>query len=336
MGAGAVVTGSDDDTTRSGAVERRRGGRGAGGPGPRRARPRLRAAAPRAPPRRGELEPGAELPQVRRYDLRRRPRARERGARRHRRRSWTAAPRAWPAWPPSARCPSDEPILYAGDLSAARAAAPGRARRRRGGERLEPAAALRARVRPPEPRRHAAGRRRAVDANFALIEPFPERGSDAQTVAALDGARYLRAPSEGGLLEFPEHARDRGLRRRPLDGLGGGPLPAAERRAGSRSASSARATCPTSTCTPRGTGAGSRREVEVNGVRATLGPGRNRVRLDARGRGQAARDDHRRRPAAGRPARQRRLPRDPDPGRAGAPARCARRCSPGARWPAAT
>ena len=43
-----------------------------------------------------------------------------------------------------------------------------------------------------------------LDPNQAIIEPFPDRGTDAQTVAVLKGASYVRAPNAGGLLEFPE------------------------------------------------------------------------------------------------------------------------------------
>ena len=292
--------------------QRRRGGRGAGGPGPRRARSRLRAAARVCAAAPGELEPAAELPQVRRYDRRRGPRARRAWRRWHRRRSSTAAPRAWPAWPRSARCPSDEPILYAGDLVAARAAAPGRARCRGGGERLEPAAALRARVRPPEPR---APRCRATSRSTRT-----SRSSSPSPSAAATPRRWPRSraratcapPTSGGLLEFPEHARDRGLRRRSLDGLGRRPLLAAEQRWIEIGFERPR-DVPYIELLPRARRArASRREVDVNGVRATIGPGRNRDP----GRTLEDVDALRvtiteRRPAAGRPARQRRLARDP-------------------------
>ena len=43
-----------------------------------------------------------------------------------------------------------------------------------------------------------------LDPNQAIIDPFPDRGTDAQTVAVLKGASYVRAPNAGGLLEFPE------------------------------------------------------------------------------------------------------------------------------------
>ena len=112
-----------------------------------------------------------------------------------------------------------------------------------------------------------------LDENFALIEPFPERGSDAQTVAALDGARYLRAPSSGGLLEFPEHAAiaafdgdpstvwaaDRYLQ--PSDALDRDRLRAPARRALRRPAAA------------RATGAGSRRRSTSTACARRSGPG---------------------------------------------------------------
>jgi hypothetical protein len=90
-----------------------------------------------------------------------------------------------------------------------------------------------------------------LDKNSASIEPFPKRGSDAQTVTVLHGATYVRAP-EGGpsaRRSMPSTAtRPRSGPRRAICGPTG---------AGSRSASSARATSPTSTCCRSTTGAAS-------------------------------------------------------------------------------
>jgi arabinofuranan 3-O-arabinosyltransferase len=118
-----------------------------------------------------------------------------------------------------------------------------------------------------------------IDENFALIEPFPERGSNAQTVAALQGARYLRAPSAGGLLEFPEYAaihafdgdpstvwaadryyrpRERWIEigfERPRDVHHVDLLPVGDRR-------------------------GIEKEVDINGVSAKLKPGWNRIPVE--------------------------------------------------------
>ena len=160
-----------------------------------------------------------------------------------------------------------------------------------------------------------------IDENFALIEPFPERGGDAQTVAALEGARYLRAPNSGGLLEFPEcgaiaafdgdpetvwaadrylHPRERWIEigfERPRDVPYVDLLPLRDWR-------------------------GIETEVDVSGSGRRLGPGRNRLRWASR-TWLAADHDHGCRPAAGRPARQRRLPGDPHPRREPAPAAAA-------------
>ena len=45
-----------------------------------------------------------------------------------------------------------------------------------------------------------------VPTGAAVINPFPTAGTDAQTVSALQGARYLRAPTQPGELQFPEAA----------------------------------------------------------------------------------------------------------------------------------
>src|SRR6185312_415357 len=39
----------------------------------------------------------------------------------------------------------------------------------------------------------------------AVVNPFPAAGANGQTVSVLDGARYLRAPSIPGELQFPEN-----------------------------------------------------------------------------------------------------------------------------------
>ena len=100
--------------------------------------------------------------------------------------------------------PPDRPLLYAGDLSTAdmrREAAAGASvvvsdsnRRRRFLPEFTRA----------EPRRDGRVGDRLND-NWAQIDPFPDKGTDAQTVAVLQGAKYVSAPGQGGLLEFPEH-----------------------------------------------------------------------------------------------------------------------------------
>jgi arabinofuranan 3-O-arabinosyltransferase len=275
MGVGSVVTGSDDDVTRSGAVEPSAAAVTLAGQG--LSRPQRRYGPTRAvPPPRGEFAPAPRLPQVRRYDI-----ARGRGI--------VGVAPAGPATivdggagglaatAAFGELPERRPILYAADLSAhelRRSAAQGAEvvvtdsnRRRRfipefGRQNLGPT------LRETEP----------LDQNFALIDPFPERGSDSQTVATLEGARYLRAPYEGGLLEFPEHA--------PIAAFDGDP--ATTWVADRYFLPSARwieigfdrpRDVPYVDLLPTRDPYGVEREVDVGGVRAKLGPGLTRVRV---------------------------------------------------------
>ena len=149
--------------------------------------------------------------------------------------------------------------------------------------------------------------------------------------------RALPARTERGrAARVPRVRRGRRLRRRPRRPSGPPTATSTRASAGSRSASSARATCPTSTSCRCGTGAGMEREVDVNGVRARLHPAATASGWACEHVGTLRVTITRGRPAAGRPARRRRLPRDPDPGRARERTRCARRCSPAARLPGAT
>ena len=252
IGAGAVVTGSDDDISRSGGGQRRRGGRRAGRPGPRRARAQLRARARGEPPARGELDGPARA--ARRcaattsaagrglvhvdaagpaHDRRRRRRGaggpgrlrRAAGARadplRRRPRRGRAAPRR----------PARGAEVVITDSN----------RRRR----VVPEFA------PPEPRRHAGRGREPLDPELRdrssrspTAAPTPRRSPCCRARAT------CARPSAGGLLEFPEHDAIEAFDGDPRHGLGRRPLPATRASAGSRSASSSRATCPTSTCCP--------------------------------------------------------------------------------------
>ena len=319
MGARAVVSGSDDDVSRSGAVNAAAAAEQLAGQGydePSRAYGPERAV----PPPGGELGPGAELPQVRRYDV---PPGR-------------GIVSVAPAGPAAivdgsaeglaglaafGALPESAPILYAADLTADEL----RRHAARGAEVVITDSNRRRRFVPEFGHQNLGAtltEDEPIDENFALIEPFPDRGGDAQTVAALDGARYLRAPSSGGLLEFPEfaafaafdgdpetvwaadrylHPRERWIEigfERPRDVPYVDLLPVRDWR-------------------------GIETEVEVGGKRAELGPGRQPRARGPRGRALPADPDHRRAPAARRPARQRRLPRDPHPGRETAPAAAA-------------
>src|ERR671915_207427 len=153
---------------------------------------------------RRELGPPAELPQVRRYDI---PPGR-------------GLVSVAPAGPPTivdgsaeglagtaafGALPGGAPIFYAGDLTAGEL----RHEAARGAEVVVTDSNRRRRFVPEFAHQNLGAtlpEDEEIDENFALIEPFPERGPDAQTVAALRGARYLRAPNSGGLLEFPEFA----------------------------------------------------------------------------------------------------------------------------------
>ena len=148
--------------------------------------------------------------------------------------------------------------------------------------------------------------------------------------------------------ELPAHAGRRRPARVPRARRRSPPSTATRRRAGrptatpsrptagSRSGSTARATCPTSTCCRCTTGAAIEREVDVNGVRAKLGPGVTRVPVRQRDVRSPADHDHPRRPAARATcAAAAASARSASPASASA-RRCARRSSPAGRWPAAT
>ena len=202
MGVGAVVTGADDDITRSGALDPAAaagelGTQGLGRPS------RVYGPAQSYPPASGDIGTPAVLPQVRRYDV---PAGR-------------GIVHVDPLGPATVvdggagaladmaafgSLPSRSPILYAGDLStgalqqqAARGAdvVVSDSNRRRPFLPAFSQQNLGATLSTTDP----------IDQNSALINPFPQHGTDTQTVSALLGARYLRAPAESGSLQFPEH-----------------------------------------------------------------------------------------------------------------------------------
>jgi hypothetical protein len=203
MGVGTVITGSDDDVSRSGAAEPSAAAVALAEQG--LSRPQRSYGPTRTvPPPRGEFAPAPELPQVRRYEV-----GRGRGI--------VGVAPAGPAtivdggagglaaMAAFGELPERRPILYAADLSSDEL----RRRAARGAELVVTDSNRRRRFIPEFGRQNLGPTLREtepLDQNFALIDPFPERGSDSQTVATLAGARYLRAPYEGGLLEFPEHA----------------------------------------------------------------------------------------------------------------------------------
>ncbi|MBN1527412.1 MAG: DUF3367 domain-containing protein, partial [Thermoleophilaceae bacterium] len=277
-GTGAVITGSDDDISRSGAVDpvaaaEELAGQGLGRPA--RSYPPVR----RLPPARGDVGPALPLPEVRRYDI---PPGR----------GIVGVEPAGPATVVDGSAaglaglaafgalPERRPILYAGDLTQGQL----RSTVRDGAEVVVTDSNRRRRF-LPEFSQQSLGptltEGQQFDENNAVVEPFPDRGTDAQTVAVLRGAKALSAPDEGGLLLFPEHApfaafdgdretmwaADRYLKpdkrwiqvdfNRPRD-------------------------VPWIELEPVGDVFGIEREVEVGGVRARIRPGVNRIRLGLR------------------------------------------------------
>ena len=207
MGVGAVLQGADDDRARSGAVpaSSAAGVLGALGPPDRSYGP-----SRTVPGAAGTLDPPARLPQVRRWDVRTRgmvrvlPRA---GA--------TVVDGSAPAIADLAAfgaLRTDRALRYAGDLDAAalrEQAARGASfvisdsNRRR--------AFVAARLRGNTGWTLPADEQLSEDA--AQLDPFPARGTDAQTVARIGGIASVRADFSPGFAQFPE--------RRPFAALDG-------------------------------------------------------------------------------------------------------------------
>jgi arabinofuranan 3-O-arabinosyltransferase len=279
MGARAVVTGSDDDISRSGAVNPAAAAGELAGQGldePSRAYGPDRTVSPP----RGELGRPAELPQVRRYDI---PPGR-------------GLVSVAPAGPPAivdgsadglagmaafGALPGRAPILYAGDLTA------GQLRReaRRGAEVVVTDSNRRRRFVPEFAHQNlgaALPEDEEIDENYALIEPFPERGPEAQTVAALRGARYLRAPSSGGLLEFPEFAAIAAFDG-DLETVWAADRYLHPRERWIKVGFERSRDVPHVDLWPIRDWRGIETEVDVGGKRAELGPGRNRIQVGLEG-----------------------------------------------------
>ncbi|MEA2404126.1 MAG: arabinofuranan 3-O-arabinosyltransferase [Thermoleophilaceae bacterium] len=200
LGAGSVVTATDDDFTRSGAMPPAEAARvltaqGLGAP--------TRAYGPvrRFAPPRDSLDPTVPLPDVRRYD----------------RRSARPLVRIEPAGGAAVVDGSAEGVAtlaasralrpravlrYAGDLGAAAI----RAEAARGGE-VVVTDSNRRRVFVASRSRQSVGPTLAASeeppANAAMLDPFA-RGPDAQTVAVYRGARYVTAPASPQIAQFPE------------------------------------------------------------------------------------------------------------------------------------
>ncbi|HYI80545.1 MAG TPA: alpha-(1-_3)-arabinofuranosyltransferase family protein [Thermoleophilaceae bacterium] len=200
MGAGAVVAANDDDRDRSGAVDSVAAGeqleRGAGLLVPVDGRDQRAAGA----------DPGAE---ARRFGaVRAYPVARPSGLVR-------VQPLRAPLVVDGSAAtlaglaalgglPRERAILYAADLSG------GELRRAaRGGSEIVVGDSNRRRVILPSQPRQAEGATLAAEAEIpsdgAVLNPFADRGPDAQTVAVYDGAAELTAPFSPSFVQFPEH-----------------------------------------------------------------------------------------------------------------------------------
>lgn len=272
---GSVVTATDDDRDRSGALDPNAAARqlalaGLGDPdatygpsAPRRAQGR-------------DLAPAITLPQIRRTDLSSRPMVR-------------LAPRSRAAvldggaggivdWAAFGALPRDEVLRYAADLTRrqirAFAAAGGPvvisdSNRRRVFVPSQLRANMGATLSPDDP----------ISADGHQLNPWPERSTDVQTVAQLSGLRYLRAPFSPQVPQFPEH--------RPFAAMDGDPSTAwlADRTLTADRwyldvGLPRRMDVPYVDLTPYGDERGYVKEVAVNGERFKVHQGRNRLPVD--------------------------------------------------------
>jgi arabinofuranan 3-O-arabinosyltransferase len=203
MGVGAVITGADDDISRSGAIDpaaaagvlsEQLGSTPSDSYGPVK---RLPAAA-------GDITGAVSLPEVRRYD--------------------TSAGRGLVHVDPLSPAtivdggaegladlaafgglPAKAPIFYAGDLSTAAM----RAQAARGAQ-IVITDSNRRREFVPQSTQQNLGPTLAADqplpTSAADINPFTKDASNGQTVSVLEGARSIVSPAEASQLQFPEHA----------------------------------------------------------------------------------------------------------------------------------
>ena len=203
MGVRAVISGADDDVSRSGSLD------------PAPAAAELAEQGLRFPSRSygpvrdrpaalGDLEAPAPLPEVRRYDL---PPGR-------------GLVHVTPRGPATivdgsaaglanlaafAALPERSPILYAADLSARQI----RAHATNGAEVVVSDSNRRRQFVPQSAHQNVGPTLREteqLDRNAAATNPFTERGPDTQTVTALQGASYLSTPASANAAQFPEHS----------------------------------------------------------------------------------------------------------------------------------
>jgi arabinofuranan 3-O-arabinosyltransferase len=202
MGVGAVITGSDDDTSRSGAIDP---AVAAGVLSPQLGRPaRSYGAARVVPEASGDVSGPVALPEVRRYD--------------------TPVGRGIVHVDPVGQStildggaqgladlaafgglPAGDSVFYAGDLSAGSL----RAQAAQGASIVISDSNRRREFLPESTQQNRGPTEVTTDplpTNAAVINPFPLAGTDGQTVAVLQGAQYIHAPIGAGELQFPEHA----------------------------------------------------------------------------------------------------------------------------------
>jgi arabinofuranan 3-O-arabinosyltransferase len=278
MGVGALVSGSDDDISRSGAVDPAAAAeqlRGQGFMTPDRSYGPTRAFPPPA----GDVGREQRLAQVRRYDLPPSP----------------GLVRVLPAAPATivdgsaqglaglaafGALPRNRPVFYAADLSPAELR-----RQAAAGAEFVVTDSNRRRSFTPTHTQQTGGRvltaDEKLDRNVASIDPFPTRGSDAQTVSVLRGARYLHAPEGGGPLPFPERSAIHAFDGDPSTLWAAARYLRPDRRWLEVGFEKPR-DVPYVDLLPVRDWRGIEREVDVNGIRAPLGPGITRVHLGLR------------------------------------------------------
>jgi arabinofuranan 3-O-arabinosyltransferase len=203
MGAGAVVTGADDDVSRSGAIDPAAAagvlsGQGLTAPAASYGQVREHPAAS------GDIGPAVALPEVRRYDV---------GSSR-------GIVHVDPVGSPtivdgSAESLADlaafgalsahNAILYAGDLTTGQL----RGQAAAGADLVVGDSNNRREFLPESTQQNLGvtlGATDPIPTGAAVIDPFSTAGTDAQTVSVLRGARSLYAPTQPGELQFPEDA----------------------------------------------------------------------------------------------------------------------------------
>ncbi len=202
MGAGAVVTGTDDDENRSGAPEPAAAATELAEQG--LARPARSYGVPeRFEPPPEDATASAMLPEVRRYDI---PNAR-RIVRVEPMAGATVVDGSADGVADAAafgRLPRGAPIFYAADRSEAElrdAAAHGAS--------FVVTDTNRKRILVPSRPRQNVGTTLSASEDFpensTVLDPFPDVGDEAQTLAVLEDARSVSAPFAPGYPQFPEH-----------------------------------------------------------------------------------------------------------------------------------